>query len=1123
MKLNTLTRRLLFKGCAFAGRISLLTSLPVSAYAACSSDNSGVYMCSGQNATTVSIINNSAATIKTAPGFEVNSEKGDALSIRASGLIDYTDENKSYIRALSKNASGLFIESKDGVREKGAVTIKTNGEVLASAAGINVENYGSGGVVVSSASPITAIGLGSVGIFVRAGEKSNGVAVDARGKIQGRNYGIYISNEGHGDINVNSRAPVIATGPGAFDPGDLSGSGIYCYNGVGGGGVTIKADSVGQDGLNLSGIGVVNTGNGNTSITATGMIDGRKGGVGVGVTAKNQGRAKNLEISVESVIGSIGGIIAENFGSGDTSITSKGFVTSDTFNNLSPVENAGVSVKNGENARNISINARRASGVSYGIYAINDGIGRTSISVVDAAYAVGHAGLDGIVRDGYGIYAINDGSSIDINVLKSGHVYGFNSGIYVSGYKNIHEASIKIGQGGVVEGRAAGVIVALPPAGRSISITNAGTVQNASRLADARSILATGAPVELNNTGVIMGVVYLGDYKNTVNLYGGSVTGGIYTGNASSTVNWSGGSLNGIIKMGSGGGNILNVNGVSAMDMKGVVGLFAGRGPGNILNLSGVTYRGGTFGFENVGNGANLGIGWDNINLLNGTRWTLTGNLMMGYPVVNIDGSSTLYIGSGVNPVISGTTPVQINNAGTIDLTKSGEINRTLTVDGNYAGRDGILKLDAVLGGEGSPSDRLLIRGGVATGATGLTVHNVRGVGARTAGNGIEVVAATDGGSTSAGTFHLASPVQAGAYEYLLYRGGNTVGSKDNWYLRSQLEAAPGASFTPPSVAYRPGVVGQTVTPLLNLDYGFSMLGKFQDRAANMLGSVRQLEDGFGGIWGRTGGQDLDLSAGSRFSASEQTFFAQFGKDWMLTGTPGGVSTHAGVMVTIGSSSSTFTDGLRSINPILSTLTGSVETRAVSLGGYWTKYLKYGGYFDTVGQLSNYRNRYSDSYRGAASQNGFGLTFSEEFGQPLWLANTRLGVEPQAQLMYQYLNLGGFEDGVASISGNVTNALRGRIGFRVFTDSMENDAHISTVTPYISADIFHDFLSMGSTTVGGEAFDLSSAKTWYEFGVGISNTYGKAGSLNASVRYAHNFEGVTRRSIFGQVAYRYEW
>lgn len=462
----------------------------------------------------------------------------------------------------------------------------------------------------------------------------------------------------------------------------------------------------------------------------------------------------------------------------------------------------------------------------------------------------------------------------------------------------------------------------------------------------------------------------------------------------------------------------------------------------------------------------------------------------------------------------------------------NGTAGNVLQVAGNYAG-NGQLVLNTVFnqGGSASQTD-LLIVGGNASGSTAIAI-NRSGSGAQTVGDGIQVVQV--GGTSAAKSFRLAGPVQAGAYQYLLYQGGAT--DSNSWYLRSQLEqttssagaggaatsTAPGAAASvAAAVAYRPAVIGYSVTPLLNADYGFAVLGRQQARVGDEASADAAQPAHRNGIWGRIGGQNLDADAGNRFSADEHAFFAQFGKDWALAHDGNGASTHVGATVTFGSTSASFSDNLRGIGG-LSTGTGTVETQAQSLGGYWTRYLPDGSYFDGVGQLTHYHNRYGDVFGGGASQNGFGAGVSGEVGKPFALGATGVAVEPQAQLLYQYLHLNGFDDGISQVGSTSTNGLRGRLGFRLFKANLSNDSKTSSVTPWFAADVLHDFLSPGQTTVGSTALNDQLGKTWYELGLGVTGTFGKRSTLFADVRYAHSAGGDYRRTVSGQAGYRFSW
>ncbi|MBH9720827.1 autotransporter outer membrane beta-barrel domain-containing protein [Burkholderia contaminans] len=519
-----------------------------------------------------------------------------------------------------------------------------------------------------------------------------------------------------------------------------------------------------------------------------------------------------------------------------------------------------------------------------------------------------------------------------------------------------------------------------------------------------------------------------------------------------------------------------------------------------------------------------------NVLLANGT--TLTGKID---PVaLTVDNTSTWRM-TGSSVLSS------LNNAGLVTFaaptgspTLAGSY-KTLTT-GSYVGNGGTIALNTFLGADASPTDRVIVNGGAASGTTGLKISNTAGTGAQTKGDGIPVVVTANGGTTTASAFQLAGPVQAGAYEYRLYRGGQ--GDANGWYLRSQLDPSdPGNPIHPSgggdggnngngnggTLAYRPGVSGYALTPLLNADYGFSTLGKLHERVGDIYNLEKQQPGNRDGVWGRIGGQSLDANAG-RFAADERTFFAQFGKDWTLDQAPnGGGSTHAGVTASIGVSNASFSDMARADTANLSTSTGSVEMHAQSVGGYWTRYLPDGTYFDSVGQVTHYGNRYRDSYGNEASQNGFGVALSQEVGKPFAIGALPVAVEPQAQLMYQYLKLNGFNDNVSAVSGTTTNALRGRVGVRIFRPNLQSDAGGGAATPYFTADVLHDFLSPGQTVVGGTPFATHLGRTWYELGVGVTAGFGKSGELYANAKIARNIGGDYRRGIVGQVGYRYSW
>lgn len=530
---------------------------------------------------------------------------------------------------------------------------------------------------------------------------------------------------------------------------------------------------------------------------------------------------------------------------------------------------------------------------------------------------------------------------------------------------------------------------------------------------------------------------------------------------------------------------------------------------------------------------------------------TLSGsNTYAGNTIVN---AGTLQAGS--DTAFSPASAFTVSNGAALDLngfnaTLSGLANSgtvhfgatpgtVLTVAGNYAGNGGTLVMHTELGDSSSATDWLHVQG-ATSGNTNMQVVNAGGIGAQTTGNGILMVQ-VDGASN--GTFAQAGKIEAGAFQYTLYKGGvGADGANGNWYLRSTLEVPPGesdsgedqrqpsdgaGSGTSPAagdapLAYRPGAVGYAMAPQLAANYGFTMLGTLHQRVGDVPNAGEPSNTTAEGVWGRVNGASLQAGAMHRFSASSQSFFAQFGKDWTLTrGTDTG-STHAGVTLTLGAASADFADSARSLAG-LGTATGSVSTQMQGVGGYWTRYLRDGSYADSVAQITRYHNQYGDINGNSPGQTGLGVVISEELGKPFQIAQLPIAFEPQAQLSYQYLHLNGFSDAVSAVSGTTTNALRGRIGFRLFGMDGATQWEAANVTPYLTANVQHDFLPQGQTVVGETPFNAGFSRTWFDIGLGVTATFKQHSQLHAAVNYLQRVDGQRMHGVIGNVGYRYRW
>jgi fibronectin-binding autotransporter adhesin len=223
---------------------------------------------------------------------------------------------------------------------------------------------------------------------------------------------------------------------------------------------------------------------------------------------------------------------------------------------------------------------------------------------------------------------------------------------------------------------------------------------------------------------------------------------------------------------------------------------------GGTLSGTGSVVKQGTGDFTL--SGTNTYSGATQVNA--GTLSAGAANALSAASATSVAAGATLDLGGFSQTVAS------LTNSGTVSLAGAAP-GTTLTVNGPYAGNNGILRLGAVLNATG-PSDRLVLNGAGATasGHTTVQIVNLGGLGALTTGNGIEVISALNGATTTAQTtkdaFALSGGhVDAGAYEYRLH-AADASGAGENWYLRSTtgggIPGGPGGPGTAQAATRRP-------------------------------------------------------------------------------------------------------------------------------------------------------------------------------------------------------------------------------------------------------------------------------------------------------------------------------
>ena len=570
------------------------------------------------------------------------------------------------------------------------------------------------------------------------------------------------------------------------------------------------------------------------------------------------------------------------------------------------------------------------------------------------------------------------------------------------------------------------------------------------------------------------------------------------------------------------------------------------------------------------------------VNVLAGTTIFTGANSYSG--ATNVDGGT---LRAGALNTFSPNSQVTVAGSGTLDLngfnqTVPGVINSSLVTMGtgtapgtvltttSYIGTGGTIALNTFLEGDGSPSDKLVVNGGSATGNSFLRITNAGGPGAETVANGIAVVQAINGGTTTPGAFALVGEVRAGAFDYDLFRGGLSGSNPNDWFLRSSFIVGPPIEPPveppvlppdPPIEPLPPGVypiIGPeiatygVVQPIAR-QLGMTTLGTLHDRIGDTLLNANMgapcpsdgdTRDGilrkapanaptdclYAGWWGRVLGQQIDNHYGAFADprASGQLLGFQSGIDlWRGEWIPGHrdvagayfAYANAGVDV----------NGLvtnEAATGYVLRKTGSLNLDAWSGGAYWTHYGPHDWYLDAVAQATHYQGAANTQFASLATT-GFGFLSSLETGFPIRLPMFGPGfvLEPQAQIVWQRVSFDDANDGLGEVALGTTSGASGRIGLRGRWTIVGDSGQVWQ--PYVRANLWRDWGAQATTVFSGvDLVPLLEQATRLQLGGGVSVRMSTNVSFYANADYQFavgNTDGGQRDGIRGAAGVRYTW
>ncbi|WP_236654901.1 autotransporter outer membrane beta-barrel domain-containing protein [Burkholderia pyrrocinia] len=506
------------------------------------------------------------------------------------------------------------------------------------------------------------------------------------------------------------------------------------------------------------------------------------------------------------------------------------------------------------------------------------------------------------------------------------------------------------------------------------------------------------------------------------------------------------------------------------------------------------------------------------------SRWTVTADSSVGAVALN---DSTIAFAAPE----AGTPPTP----------------RTLVVTGDYAARNGRLVVHTMLQDDASPTDRLVIDGGHASGNTGIVVKRTGGDGAPTT-LGIPIVETRHGGTTDASAFALDAAsdgyrngfgtLSAGGYDYTLKRGG-TGGHEENWYLTSAAKPEPPPPPAPGPVDPDPPVGPEIVPPappraaapepdayLANADAAATMaihtLHQREDRSLRATpGATPPLD---GAVWVRAEGQFTSMSGGNR-SVSGNGRLIHAGADLLRFDDGRGGSVRVGAMGMYGSQTSWSTRPLwNAVEQRMADATarGSVAGYNVGLYGTWygNRDILSGPYVDTWFMYGAYANSVGgslagDSYRSrtvtGSIETGYSIRFYER-------GDTRFFVEPEAQLVVSDYRAAAHDTPGGRLDGQGSTDVLTRLGVRVHgVTAMPSGRELR---PFIEANWWHGPGSR-SLTLDRNAFSFSVPRDRAAFRVGATGQLSKRLVISAGLGLEANLSDYA--VVKGELAAKYRW
>jgi len=271
-------------------------------------------------------------------------------------------------------------------------------------------------------------------------------------------------------------------------------------------------------------------------------------------------------------------------------------------------------------------------------------------------------------------------------------------------------------------------------------------------------------------------------------------------------------------------------------------------------------------------------------------------------------------------------------------------------------------------------------------------------------------------------------------------------------------------------------------------------------------------------VWGRLFGETGSLGGGPANGA-----FGRFGPANSFS--DAGVVTGGDLYRTSRDKIGLFASAATATTTISGANGGYSGMNQYGVGGYWSHRDPGGWYSDLALQGSRYDNvRFSSTAAPFPNSSGWGIAASAETGY-VALLGQGYSVIPQAQLIYQRIDLGGILTPLGGVLFAPTDDYYGRVGAR-FNRVWQTTGGCA-VSTWAETNIWHQFGDTRTSFVnqdGSNPINLGASLggTWAQIGLGISGQLSRNWSMFGSADYNIAFSQ-PGHSLGGRAGIRLAW